>query len=135
MKQWDAGDTPAQIPAQIACHIVEPIAGYATGEYHSCTRKFGVPAVSMELIISRDDLPDQQKVIAYIGDVKLSVHNWLSGLSNKMLLGPTPSPGWAQRGVTYLGRIIYILRHGTYHLGMLRAELDSRGVKYGGVFK
>jgi hypothetical protein len=55
-------------------------------------------------------------------------------LNNKNLLGPTPNPGWSQRGWTLLGHTIYVLRHGTLHLGQLQAELKARGIRYG-VFK
>ena len=33
-----------------------------------------------------------------------------------------------------LGHVIYVLRHGTLHLGHLRAVLKERGIEYG-VFK
>jgi hypothetical protein len=55
-------------------------------------------------------------------------------MSNQDLLGPAPDPGWSQRGWTMLGHVIYVLRHGTLHLGHLRAELQGRGIKVG-VFK
>ena len=134
-KQWTSGDTPERTPARIACHIIEPCESYATGIYGSSLRHFGIAPHPFDEEITPDQLPTQKEVVAYAEEVGKLVRNWLDSLSNEELLGPTPSPGWAQRGVTYLGRVIYILRHGTYHLGMLRAELDSRGVKYGGVFK
>jgi hypothetical protein len=55
-------------------------------------------------------------------------------MSNQDLLVPAPDPGWSQRGWTMLGHVIYVLRHGTLHLGHLRAELQGRGIKVG-VFK
>jgi hypothetical protein len=36
--------------------------------------------------------------------------------------------------MTRLGHILYVLRHSTFHLGLLCAILDGRGIKYG-VFK
>ncbi|MDF1515471.1 MAG: hypothetical protein P1S60_16805 [Anaerolineae bacterium] len=114
---------------------MESCEAYATGEYHGCRQRFGVDTGSMEVRISPEKLPSPTKVIVYATEVTDLVHGWLSALDNESLLGPTPSPGWAQRGITYLGRVIYILRHGTYLLGILRAELDRREIKYGGVFK
>lgn len=134
-KQWSSGDVPEHTPARIACHIIGPCESYATGEYNSCLLRFGMTADPFDKEVTPDQLPTLREVVAYAEEVQQLVRNWLENISNEELLGPTSSPGWAQRGVTYLGRIIYILRHGTYHLGMLRAELDSRGVKYGGVFK
>ena len=134
-KQWSSGETPERTPARIACHIIRSCESYATDEYGNLLSRFGIIANLMDEGSALDHLPTQLDVVAYAGDVGQLVREWLGSLSNRELLGPTPSPGWAQRGVTYLGSIIYILRHGTYHLGMLRAELDSRRVKYGGVFK
>lgn len=133
--QWTTGETVERIPARIACHIIGPCESYAIDRVDSCSQRFGFESSLTDDEITPEKLPEPDKVVAYAEEVKILVHNWLNRLDNATLLGPTPSPGWAQRGVTYLGRIIYILRHGTYHLGMLRAELDSRGVQYGGVFK
>jgi hypothetical protein len=73
-------------------------------------------------------------VLAYVDEVRGHVHAWLGAKSNQDLLGLTPNPGWSQRGWTMLGHTIYVLRHGTLHLGQLRAELQARGIRYG-VFK
>jgi hypothetical protein len=133
-KQWSTGAKSESTPARIACHIIGPCESYATGMKDSCLSRFGMTSDLADDGIDPILLPKPAEVVAYAEGVSQLVHQWLDKLSNDELLGPTPSPGWAQRGVTYLGRVIYILRHGTYHLGMLRAELDRRGVKYGGVF-
>ena len=134
-KRWSSGETPERTPARIACHIIAPCESYVTDRYSHTRHRFAMTADLQDEGISPEQLPTPMEVVAYAKQVGMLVREWLANLTNEELLGPTPSPGWAQRGVTYLGRIIYILLHGTYHLGMLRAELDSRGVKYGAMFK
>ncbi len=130
-KQWGSGVTPARTPAHQACHIVASIANYITGDYDGCLHRFGVAADSLDEKIDTTQLPEPSDVARYVEETQQLVGNWLRGIGNAELLGPTHTPGYAQRGVTYLGYIIYILRHGTYHLGNLRAELKERGIRYG----
>ena len=130
-KQWTSGATPARTPVRLACHIAGSCDAYATGEGMICERRFGAPIDSLDADLAHDLLPTTRQVLAYIDEVRGRVHEWLGSKSNQDLLGPTPDPGWSQRGWTTLGHTIYVLRHGTLHLGQLQAELKARGIRYG----
>jgi hypothetical protein len=130
-KQWVSGTTPAHTPVRQACHIAGSCDAYATREWDICERHFGAPVCSLDGKIGVDQLPTTQQVRGYIEGVRGHVHTWLGGMSNEDLLDPRPNPGWRQRGWTMLGHVIYVLRHGTLHLGHLRAELKGRGIQYG----
>jgi hypothetical protein len=133
-KQWTRGATPASTPVRQACHIAGACDGYATQDWGICKRHFGVPVDSLDEDIPPDRLPTTKQVLDYITDVRHRVHAWLGGMSDQDLLEPAPNPGWSQRGWTMLGHTIYVLRHGTLHLGHLRAGLKGRGIRHG-VFK
>jgi hypothetical protein len=130
-KQWISGATPARTPVRLACHTAGSCDAYATREWGICKRQFGVPADSLDKQIASDRLPTTEQVLSYIDDVRRRVHAWLGDMSNGELLGPAPNAGWSQRGWTMLGHAIYVLRHGTLHLGQLRAELKERGFLHG----
>jgi hypothetical protein len=133
-KQWTTGATPARTPVRQACHIARACDAYATQEWDICEQYFGIPVHSLDTDLPRERLPTTEQVLAYIDSVREHVHDWLGSKSNEDLLAPTPNPGWSQRGWTMLGHTIYVLRHGTLHLGHLQAELKARGIQYG-VFK
>jgi hypothetical protein len=114
----------ARVPVRQACHILGPYAAYATGDYEHCSKHFGVAVASFDAQLSAGQLPSRADVVAYVGVVRGLVHAWLDGLDNDTLLGPTSHPYWAARGATLLGRVLYIVRHGTYHFGKLCAELS-----------
>jgi hypothetical protein len=133
-KQWVSGATPARTPVRQACHIARACDAYATRDWDICRRHFWAPVDSLDEDLPVDRLPATRQVLDYIDGVRGHIHAWLGGMSNEDLLGPAPNPGWSQRGWTMLGHVIYVLRHGTLHLGHLRAELKGRGIKYG-VFK
>jgi hypothetical protein len=133
-KQWTSGATPARTPARQACHIAGSCDKYATRHWDICERHFGSAVDSLDGDLSHDQLPTTAQVLDYVVQVRDRVHTWLGAMNNEDLLGPAPNPGWSQRGRTLLGHTIYVLRHGTLHLGHLHAELKQRGIRYG-VFK
>ena len=133
-KQWTSGPTPARTPVRQACHIVGSSDAYATGNWDICREHFGIQVDSLDVEIPADQLPTVKQVLAYTDAARQRVSRWLGAMSNEELCGPAPNPGWAQRGWTLLGHVIYVLRHATLHLGYLRQELNARGLKYG-VFK
>lgn len=133
-KQWTTGATPARTPVRQACHIARACDAYATQKWDICEQYFGIPVHSLDIDLPREQLPTTKQVLAYIDSVRAHVDDWLASKSNEDLLAPTPNPGWSQRGWTLLRHTIYVLRHGTLHLGRLQAELQARGIRYG-VFK
>jgi hypothetical protein len=133
-KQWTHGATLARTPVRLACHIAGSCDAYATREWSICKRHFELPVDSLDQEIASDRLPTTKQVLIYVDDVGRHVHAWMGDVSNKELLGPAPNAGWSQRRWTMLGHTIYVLRHGTLHLGQLRAELKDRGFLHG-VFK
>ena len=133
-KQWSSGKSTALTPARLACHILWACEFYATGDGEGCVRRFGCRANSLDGEIPAEQLPSVAQTVDYIEEVKMEVRHWLSGIQDANLLERTPAWGWRERGTTLLGHLIYVLRHATFHLGQLCAELEARGIGYG-VFK
>jgi hypothetical protein len=134
LKQWVEGADPFRTPVRQACHILESCEYYATGEGGGCRRRFGCLAGSLDGEIPAEQLPNPAQVVDYLLDVEQKVKAWLGGIREEDLLGRCPNWGWRERGLTLLGHILYVLRHATFHIGHLHAELHSRKIK-GGVFR
>jgi hypothetical protein len=133
-KQWTSGPTPARTPVRQVCHITGSCDAYAAQDWGICREHFGRPVDWLNIETPADQLPKVKQVLEYVDAARQRLTRWLGAMSNEELCGPAPNPGWAQRGWTPLGHVIYVLRHATLHLGYLRAELNERGLEYG-VFK
>ena len=125
-EQWKVGNSDWQIPARLACHVVEG-ADYharATPEGYSPTSRF-----SAYWEIKPEQLADKDQVLIHLNEVQAQVGNWLSGMEDSDLLSPNSGfPLLEDAWESVLGRILSLLRHAQHHLGQLNADLRRRGL-------
>jgi len=122
--QWYAGDNPGQVPAWQAFHALLWAEYYVQADPKNFNPRgrFGVS--------DRDapsSLPSRTAVLAYIDEVAAQTDTFLRSLDSEALLAPEPLFPWT--GATVLERVVYTLRHTTYHLGELSATLRLHGAE------
>jgi len=99
---------------------------YAGGSKRACQERFGCTVYSLDGEINPELYPTPMQVIEYADDVEEAVRQWLESKTDDDLRRRKVREN---RYRSELGFILYVLRHGTLHLGFLCSELDIRGIR------
>ncbi|KPK43939.1 MAG: hypothetical protein AMK72_12685 [Planctomycetes bacterium SM23_25] len=129
--EWVRGDSGRHTPVRQAVHIIGGFEAYAkrsAGGHFRWGDRWGYKVGAFRAAIPVEELPDQPAVIEYLEQVRTQVDRWLGGIPVDRLCRPRHVA--SGRFHSYLGRILYLLRHGVLHLGYLNEELRRRGIAY-----
>lgn len=123
-EEWRQGTKSMMSPAQVAFHLLQWADYYCRDSPNGFDKKarFGVEA--------NDDvekLPGRADLLNYVDAVEASTAAFLRSLDDTALLQPETICKWT--GSTVLDRILYALRHTTYHLGELSYILRINGAE------
>ena len=111
--EWSTGRDPFHVPARQVCHIVGFFAGYG-GFWLARSLTGRVPP---------GEIPSKDGVVARLDEVKQKAVSRASELMQLAVerRGRYPSP---------VTNLLYEIEHAVLHLGYLRAELKSRGIRF-----
>lgn len=123
-EQWHVGDVRGKVPAWIAFHAVLWADYYTQDDPASFdpAARFGVS--------DKDDparMPDRAALRGYLDEVAARTDAFLRSLDDEVLLAEETRFPWT--GTNTLERVLYTLRHTTYHLGELSFVLRTHGAE------
>lgn len=122
--QWVTGFEFFQVPARQAYHLLECLEFYFIDpppENHPWGAPFGGGWWELE----REQLPDQETILAYAREIEARIMQALSALDDGDLIQPLTIPRCL--GNTLLGHYTYALRHTAHHQGQLAALASYHG--------
>ena len=119
-EEWRTGDVDYLTPARATYHVLEAAEFYSgkSSEDFDWGHRFGCDWEGAE----RQELPNQEEVLAYLADVRRQVAAWLDEVD---LLATDEAFPWP--GGTVLDRALYLLRHNHHHVGEMWSEIKRRG--------
>jgi hypothetical protein len=119
-EEWRVADTEYLTPARSAYHIIE------TAEFYASATPDGFPWGHRFNCdwegASAEQLPTQEAILTYLGEVRAQVASWLE--SANLCEQDTAFP-WT--GGTILDRALYLLRHNHHHVGEMWSEIKRKG--------
>jgi hypothetical protein len=123
---WKSGDIDYLIPVRQIYHIVFSADCYVndvTYEEYKPHRRYKIDWEGGAL----DELPDQDHMKSEADFQRDKLNTWLAGKGDSGLLAQEECYPWT--GSTRLDRMLYLLRHGQWHIGELNSELRRRGLQ------
>ena len=124
-QQWLSGISWFETPARVAYHLVESLDFYFSGkrndEEFSYGHRLGGPWWEMK----PDQLPKQEAVLEYLGEVKARREKAFASLEDEKLSTPFDLYDWS--GKTLLGHYAYALRHTMHHQGAMTVLATHHG--------
>ena len=116
--QWLKGMDHFLVPVNVAMHIADTLDFYfssgITGEEYQWGQYFG--GGWWEL--SESQKPSREKLLTYLDEVEERVMDLLAGLDDQILLQKLPRN---EHPTSYIGHLIYAIRHTMHHHGELGA--------------
>jgi uncharacterized damage-inducible protein DinB len=123
-EEWARGEATSLVPARVALHTIETAEFYSREAPDGSVwgHRFGLDWEAA----SPEELPSQEAMLAYLGEVRARLDKWLRAASDGDLLAAQDGFPWT--GETRLETMIYLLRHTQHHAAQVAAGLRHRGL-------